>query len=244
MAIEASPVILFEGGDVPDGLAYRAAKLGVEACPNVEFLDVPAPRVLMGPLGLAESAFANNCRGFIEFRAGDQSCPLSSDLVQAVAAGGLCLSVSTSGLLGCDLAQVFCAAVCRMVPGIDTMMMELAVAEAVGNAIIHGNLGLRSDLRHSLAGLVEFNQRIAERSADPTLSARRVRLTAVPLGGGGVEVCVTDDGDGFDLAVELAKPLEIAAKSGRGLGLIRKVSSHIRGDNHGRSLYMVFAPID
>ncbi|MCA1906898.1 MAG: ATP-binding protein, partial [Magnetospirillum sp.] len=107
----------------------------------------------------------------------------------------------------------------------------------------HGNLGLASDLRHSLAGLAEFNQRIAKSVADPTMAARRVRLTAWPMGQG-VEVRVSDDGDGYDLDAELAKPVDVAAKSGRGLGLIRKVSNEVRGEDGGRTLCMRFNPAD
>lgn len=237
------PVVLFEGGDVPDSLAYRAAKLGVMAYPNVEFLDIVGARMLVAPIGLMAAGFAKDFRGFVEYRSADQVCPLTKDMVDAVAAGGLCLSASTASLLACDPAQVFCAAIVRQVPAIGGMMAELAVAEAIGNAIIHGNLGLKSDLRHSLAGLVEFNGRIAEQLQDPTLAARRVRMIALPYGGNGVEIRVSDDGDGFDVEQELCKPLETAAKSGRGLGLIRKISNHIEGANGGRTLIMRFLPV-
>jgi len=238
----AFPVILFEGGDVPDSLAYRAGKLGAEAYPNVEFLDVAGPRILMAPIGCMGAGFAPDFRGFIEYRATDHACPLTQVMVDAVAAGGLCLSASTASLLACDPAQAFCAAVLRLVPAIDGMMVELAVAEAVGNAVIHGNLGLKSDLRHSLAGLVEFNGRIAEQLRDPTLAARRVQMIALPYGDNGVEIQVSDDGDGFDVEHELEKPLEVGAKSGRGLALIRKVSAHIEGAHGGRTLVMRFLP--
>lgn len=237
------PVILFDGGEIPSSLAYRAGKLGVEACPYVEFLDIPAPRVLMASMALLESGFTGGMRGFVEYRAEDCVCPLSADAVEAVAAGGLCLSACTTSLLSSDPAQIFCAAVRKMVPAIGDMMVELALAEALGNSIIHGNLGLQSDLRHSLAGLVEFNNRLAQRLADPTLAARRVVVTAVPENTG-VRITVTDDGDGFDIERELHKPVEVAAKSGRGLGLIRKVSSRIEGSNDGRTLTMRFFPAD
>lgn len=237
------PVILFDGGEVPSSLAYRAGKLGVDACPYVEFLDISAPRVLMASMALLESGFTGGMRGFVEYRVEDCVCPLSADAVEAVAAGGLCLSACTTSLLSSDPAQIFCAAVRKMVPAIGDMMVELALAEALGNSIIHGNLGLQSDLRHSLAGLVEFNTRLAQRLADPTLAARRVVVTAVPENTG-VRISVTDDGDGFDIERELRKPVEVAAKSGRGLGLIRKVSSRIEGSNDGRTLTMRFFPAD
>lgn len=234
------PVILFEGGDVPASLAYRAGKLGVDACPHVEFLDIPAPCVLMAPLPLLETGFTGGLRGFIEYRAEDAVCPLSAEAVEAVAQGGLCLSACTTSMLSSDPAQVFCAAVRKIAPAIGDMMIELALAEALGNSIIHGNLGLQSDLRHSLAGLVEFNTRLAQRLADPTLASRRVTVTAIPLQREGISISVTDDGDGFDIDHELKKPVDVAAKSGRGLGLIRKVSSEIEGSNGGRTLTMRF----
>lgn len=241
--MSAGTVILFEGGGVPDSLAYRAAKLGVEACPNVEFLEVQAIRVLMAPIAMVGAGLRKGFSGFIEYRPCDQFCPLSADLVDAVEQGGLCLSASTASLLNNDPAQKFCQAVISRFPNMDSMRLELAVAEACGNAVIHGNLGLASDLRHSLAGLAEFNERIATRVADPTMAARRVRLTAWPMGAG-VEIRVSDDGDGYDLDAELAKPVDVAAKSGRGLGLIRKVSTDVRGEDGGRTLCMRFDPQD
>ncbi|MGE4280045.1 MAG: ATP-binding protein [Magnetospirillum sp.] len=241
--MSAGTVILFEGGRIPDSLAYRAAKLGVEACPNVEFLDFPATRVMMAPMSMVAMGLRNGFSGFIEYRPSDQMCPLNADLVQAVENGGLCLSASTESLLYNDPAHKFCEAVLARFPKLDVMRVELAVAEACGNAVIHGNLGLASDLRHSLAGLAEFNDRIAARVADPTMAARRVRLTAWPMGES-VEIRVSDDGDGYDLDAELAKPVDVVAKSGRGLGLIRKVSAAVRGLDGGRTLCMRFDPTD
>jgi len=241
--MSAGTVILYEGGAIPDSLADRAAKLGVEVCPNVEFLEFPAVRVLMAPMSMAATGLSNGFSGFIEIRGSDQLCPLSADLVEAVQQGGLCLSASTASLISHDPAQKFCQAVARRFPRLDAMRLELAVAEACGNAVIHGNLGLASDLRHSLAGLVEFNERIAKRVADPIMAARRVRMTAWPQGEA-VEIRVSDEGDGYDLDAELAKPVDVAAKSGRGLGLIRKVSAAVRGEDGGRSLCMRFEPKD
>ena len=232
-------VILFEGGEVPDSLAYRAAKLGVEACPNVERLSIHANRILMAPMAMVASGLQNGFSGFIEYRSCDLVCPLSADLIAAVESGGLCLSASTASLLHSDPAQKFCQAVINRFPGLDPMRLELAVAEACGNAIIHGNLGLASDLRHSLAGLAQFNERVATHAADPIMAARRVRLTAWPPGDG-VEIRVSDDGDGYDLDAEMAKPVDVAAKSGRGLGLIRKVCARIHGTDGGRTLCMRF----
>lgn len=241
--MSAGTVILFEGGVVPDSLAYRAAKLGVETCPNVEFLDFPVNRVLMAPMSMVTQGLRKGFSGFIEYRPSDQMCPLSADLIQAVESGGLCLSASTQSLLYNDPAHKFCEAVLARFPKLDAMRVELAIAEACGNAVIHGNLGLASDLRHSLAGLAEFNERISARVADPTMAARRVRLTAWPLGDA-AEIRVSDDGDGYDLDAELAKPVDAVAKSGRGLGLIRKVSSGVRGLDGGRTLCMRFDPHD
>lgn len=234
-------VVLFDGGKVPDGLVHRADRLGVEVCPNVEFLEPSGPRVLMAPMTMVGQGLAAGFQGFVEHRAADLACPLCAELVEAVEQGGVCLSASTASLLENDPVRQFCQAAGRLAPALDVTLMELGLAEAVGNAIVHGNLGLQSDLRHSLAGLVEFNQRIAERTADPTLAARRVRITARPAGAG-LEIRVSDDGAGYDLQAELARPLDVAAKSGRGLGLIRKLCAQVRGENGGRTLCMLFQP--
>lgn len=242
MAYRSRPVVLFEGGAIPDSLGRRAAKLEVELCPNVEFLTLSGPALLVGPIDYMDAGFAPGRSGFVEYLPSDMICPLSQNLVDVAAAGGLCLSASTAALMNQDAAQGFCAALAQRFPDIADKMVELAVCEAIGNAVIHGNLGLKSDLRHSRDGLVEFNACIVERLADPTLAARRVEVTVTALAGGGGEIIVKDDGDGFDFDKEMAKPLDAAAKSGRGLGLIRKISSAVFGRDGGRTLIMQFRP--
>lgn len=234
------PVILFDGDDIPDVIARGAARLGAEICPNIEFLHLNGPSLMVGAFHRADAAFSAGYGGFVEYRAADPLCPVTRVLLDAVAMGGLCLSASTQALMEQDMVQAFCAAVKQRFPASAPMMVELAVAEAMGNAVIHGNLGLKSDLRHSLDGLSEFNARIEQSLADPTLAGRRVTMTALPFDQGGVEIIVSDNGDGFDFDQEMNKPCEAAAKSGRGLGLIRKVCSELSYRDAGTTLVMRF----
>lgn len=115
--------------------------------------------------------------------------------------------------------------------------MRYALQEAVGNAVIHGNLGMDSGLRATMEGLREFALQLDQRMADPEHAYRPITISA-KVSGDDVALAVEDRGVGFDpLAV---RPPESAAAGGLGLGIIRKCARKVSFGKGGRRITMVF----
>ncbi|MGQ9372035.1 ATP-binding protein, partial [Azospirillum sp. A39] len=114
--------------------------------------------------------------------------------------------------------------------------LELALHEAVANAIIHGNLQVESVQDAGVAALDRFSAALAARLADPAFAGRRVVVRAW-LEARGVVVEVADDGAGFTAP----PPRHPAAAAGRGLALIGAVASAHELLDGGRRIRMRFA---
>lgn len=116
--------------------------------------------------------------------------------------------------------------------------MEMALSEAVANAIVHGNLGLDSELRRSLSDFSHYCDSVGGRLADAGLSARYVAIAAT-WDQTFVTVTVGDQGGGYDPAAAAARCSELAP-FGRGLVIVRSVAEAAILDG-GRSLRMIFS---
>jgi anti-sigma regulatory factor (Ser/Thr protein kinase) len=115
--------------------------------------------------------------------------------------------------------------------------MRYALQEAVGNAVIHGNLGMDSGLRISMEGLREFALQLDQRLADPAHAQLPITISA-RIAQDGIAIVVDDRGAGFDpLAV---RPPPSAAAGGMGLGIIRKCARTVSFGRGGRRITMVF----
>lgn len=242
--LEARPVFLLVDGDIPAGLARDAARLGLGVGPFAVGM-APGTTPVLVAAATADSVLTGLLppfAGFVDIGLGGLT-PRTAD---AAAAGGLCLSLSTAAAYGLEPAQLLSEMVCRRfgVAGVLAEMIELAVAEAVANAIIHGNLEIRSDLRATLDGFQQFSAQLGERLGDPALAARRIDVAMFIDPEKGLVVTVSDQGKGFDIQRELTKPVDAGAKSGRGLALIRKMTRAVAGADDGRTLTMVFALTD
>ena len=159
--------------------------------------------------------------------------------LEALVSGGFALSLSTASTYRLDVANMVGEAVSSRLlpPGRVASEVFLVVAEAVANAVIHGNLGIQSDLRGTREGLAAFSALMATRLAEPERAARRVEICAFQADGG-LTLTVSDQGEGFDLDAQLRRPIETAARNGRGLALIRKVAGAVGGEDGGRTLVM------
>lgn len=130
---------------------------------------------------------------------------------------------------------------------LESDMLELAIHEAVANAVLHGALdvghyGLEAD-----PDLGRYNRTLiaalenAERASRPVLVRAR-------MGIGPVEVTVADSGPGFavpgsqDFAGDPQTPTggEGARRFGRGLNLIAEIASSLRFEDGGRRTVMLF----
>ena len=159
-------------------------------------------------------------------------------LRQTVAAEGLFLSVTTTCAYGCDLAALLMAGVTAwggLTPE-RAKSVELAVHEALANAILHGNLAVDNALRDSLEGLAAYARQLTERLADPAYAQRPVTVRATwdeTL----LTIAVTDSGVGYAQASTTGPN----AKTGRGLSLIADSTQSIEAADGGRTLIMRFA---
>jgi hypothetical protein len=112
--------------------------------------------------------------------------------------------------------------------------MELALQEAISNAVVHGNLSVHSLENPSLNALERFSSEIAERLADPELANRRLKVAAL-LGEGEITIDVIDQGSGF-------KPgsRKSSVASGRGISLIETLVSGWELLDEGRRIRLRF----
>lgn len=118
------------------------------------------------------------------------------------------------------------------------IQISVALREAIVNAMLHGNLGLSSELKESD---VDAHDALAEerRKLSP-YRERRVRVT-VRETPDDVTYVVSDDGPGFDLGTvpDPTDPANLERTSGRGLFLIRTFMDDVTHTDGGRTITMV-----
>lgn len=115
------------------------------------------------------------------------------------------------------------------------------MAELYSNALEHGVLGLDSRLKRDVQGFADYYRQRNERLALLSSGYIRVHIDVLPTGAGGcLNLRIEDSGAGFDVETVLARPLDIDRLSGRGLNLVRQLSSHVRWSDGGRSVCVEF----
>ncbi|MCW2245477.1 anti-sigma regulatory factor (Ser/Thr protein kinase) [Azospirillum fermentarium] len=148
-------------------------------------------------------------------------------------------SLSTATANAVHLAGRVMAAVSARCPTLtDTQRddVELALHEAISNAVVHGNLQVAGMKGLNVDALDRFSHDLAERMADPAFAGRRVEVSCW-LAPDTLTVDVTDEGSGFDPA-----PRNDAGPdaSGRGLDLITLLAQSVELLDHGRRIRMRF----
>ncbi|ANC92137.1 ATP-binding protein [Azospirillum humicireducens] len=135
--------------------------------------------------------------------------------------------------------------------------IELALHEAVSNALVHGNLGVGGMKELSAQELERFSRDLGDGLADPVLAARRIAIAvridppqAAPAGPGPAgspsdgaaenrralaTVEITDQGAGF-----VPGRHEQAGASGRGLDLIGSIADGLEIEDGGRCIRLRF----
>lgn len=117
--------------------------------------------------------------------------------------------------------------------------MELALHEAVSNALVHGNLDVAGMKELSAQELERFSRDLGDRLADPVLAARRIvialRIDPAEDCRALVTVEVTDEGAGFTPG-----PRTSSGASGRGLELIGTIADGLEIGDGGRSICLRF----
>jgi len=115
------------------------------------------------------------------------------------------------------------------------------MAELYSNALEHGVLGLDSRLKRDAQGFAQYYRQRHERLAQLDSGYVRVHMQVVPTDKGGkLTLRLEDSGQGFDVEQELARPVDIDRLSGRGLSLVRQLSSAVGWSDGGRTVCVEF----
>jgi CheY-like chemotaxis protein len=120
----------------------------------------------------------------------------------------------------------------------DRLRIGTALAEALANAIDHGNLELDSALRQN--DLMTYRNTGNARTSQTPYSNRKVHVTA-RISPGEATFIVRDEGPGFDPhnLPDPTDPENITKPSGRGVMLIRTFMDDVRFSESGNEITMV-----
>ncbi|MBC8354442.1 MAG: response regulator [Planctomycetes bacterium] len=120
----------------------------------------------------------------------------------------------------------------------DRLRVGTALAEALTNAIDHGNLELDSKLREE--GLMTYREAGQERASKDPFQHRKVHVTA-RLTPGAATFIIRDEGPGFDPCYlpDPTDPENITRPSGRGVMLIRTFMDEVSFNEVGNEITMV-----
>jgi CheY-like chemotaxis protein len=120
----------------------------------------------------------------------------------------------------------------------DLLNLDVALEEALSNAVIHGSLQLTDEYVKNRQDREAFEEAYAARRADSRFAARTVHV-AVRITTTEATFTIEDKGAGFDPAALAAVQTSIQGVQGRGLMLIRLFMDEIAHENGGRRLRMV-----
>src|SRR5579875_1055235 len=118
------------------------------------------------------------------------------------------------------------------------VLVGVALHEALTNAILHGNLGLSSELRET--NEKEYYRLAAQRRTQPPWCERRVHV-GVTLTPQEVVFVVRDEGEGFnpEALPDPTDPANLERVCGRGLLLIQTFMDHVEHNEQGNQITMI-----
>jgi hypothetical protein len=149
---------------------------------------------------------------------------------------GFGVSLSTPTAFHGDLAYGVVGALEARLGQVPAMALRTALQEAVGNAVLHGNLGIAA--WSTPERMLEMGRAINRLLDDPERAERRVEVLC-RWTDDTIVCAVTDDGEGF-------RPGEVTQRGphavcGRGLAMIRSCTLAAEHSNGGRTLTMTFS---
>jgi anti-sigma regulatory factor (Ser/Thr protein kinase) len=219
-------------------LAHAGEMLGL---PVVGGPSTAADAVRLLPEGAAmdlAGALRGRCAAIVEYA--EDTLPTGA-LSAALQQGHLLVSLTTRLAWTLDTAAQFCEGLLArgMLTGLLRHDVELSLHEAIINAVLHGNLALGSSLVDDPAEFDAFCHHLTTTLADPVKARKRVDLYAW-VADGFLYVRVSDQGGGYDPAA-VQYPTNPEAKSGRGLEIMRIMSSGLTVSDGGRTATLRYA---
>jgi anti-sigma regulatory factor (Ser/Thr protein kinase) len=153
-------------------------------------------------------------------------------------APGLCITVRTETAFRLPLAALLLAVVAERVHVSDEQgcAIELALHEAVANAVMHGNLAVPNSGRGSAEEYACFCSTLNRCLSDPVVRARRVIINAWWTA---TCLCfaVSDEGRGF--AFRNIVPAD-DTPHGRGIGLMQELAQTVHWNQRRRRVILAF----
>ncbi|ALG70729.1 hypothetical protein VY88_05540 [Azospirillum thiophilum] len=171
--------------------------------------------------------------------------PQLAPLLAEASSADLYVNLTTATAHGLQLGARLLAALAARHPlaGDRRNDIELALHEAVSNALVHGNLGVAGMKELSAVELERFSRDLRDRLGDPVLAARRVvilvRTESAEDGRTVAAVEISDEGAGFVPAPRGGCPGSGGA-SGRGLDLIGTIAEKLEIVDGGRRIRLRF----
>lgn len=165
----------------------------------------------------------------------DGAMTLDDATRRALEDGAILLSMTTATVYAHSPSAVLCAHLVEngWIAAGQREDVQLAVQEAVANAVIHGNLGLDSP-KGSGAVIRQYWRALSEHLSNRALAARRVTILAKKIDGALV-VKIGDEGNGFTV-----KPRPETGPSGRGSSLMASLTSAVHWEDGGRTIILTF----
>lgn len=184
------------------------------------------------------SALRSGCAAIVE--QGPPGTLPTDKLKTALAEGHLLVSLTTRLAWTLDTAAQFCEGLLArgLLPVSVRHDAELSLHEAIINAVLHGNLAMGGSLVDDPSQFDAFCQRLTATLADPDKATRRIDLSAW-VAEGRLHIRVADQGAGYD-ADDIRPPVNVEAKSGRGLEIMRVMSSGLTVTDGGRTATLAF----
>ncbi len=234
-----SAVALHGLGVPPERLSALAASAGLPLWrPGTDVVAARSRVVLLlgrGWMELKRSVFALPYSAWIE--TAEQADQAIFDLIQRAVGNDLFASVTTATANGTDLAGDLLAGIAahRHLPEGCRNNIELALHEALCNALVHGNLQMDGIGELNFDALERFSSNLMQRMSDPDFCNRRIDVVC-DFDAESVTVDVIDQGPGFT-----PKPKSEPKASGRGFELIGASCQSFQLLEGGRRVSMRFA---
>ena len=231
---------LYGIGLTAERLKEVAVAVGAGFSPVVA--NLPADKELEGAIVLAASLDDNDFGDIMDRGAGacieidGLDVPDVAAKLRLAQSSSIFISLTTASAYRLQLAHRIVKAIGqrRVLEEERSYDMELALQEAISNAVIHGNLSVRSLQDPSLTALERFSTEVAQKLADPGLASRRLKVAAL-LDEAGITIDVIDQGPGFTPG---ARKSSVA--SGRGISLIETLVSGWELLDEGRRIRLRF----